>query len=155
MSEQQQTEPAKVEPQAGQEPETFDADYVKKLRAEAAKYRTEAKANADAAKRLADYEEAQKTEQQKLADRLEAVQQEAAAAKAEATRYRIATEYKLDEDGAKALEHIPTEDGMRSVAELLAARTASNGNRVRREGTTTKPGTDATRSFLRELTGQG
>src|SRR5699024_8202285 len=32
-------------------PETFDADYVKKLRQEAAKYRTEAKANADAAKK--------------------------------------------------------------------------------------------------------
>jgi hypothetical protein len=154
MSEQSADTPAPDAPEAP-EPETFDADYVKKLRAEAAKYRTEAKANADAAKRLSDYEEAQKTEQQKLADRLQAVQQEADAAKAEATRYRIATEFKLDEDGAKALEHIPTEDGMRQVAELLAARTASNGNRVRREGTTTQPGSDPLRGWLREVTGQG
>ena len=29
------------EPQAGDEPQTFSADYVKELRAEAAKYRTE------------------------------------------------------------------------------------------------------------------
>jgi hypothetical protein len=145
-----------ADPQPEPQPDPKPAkDEGTDWKAEARKWEQRAKENSSAAKRLADYEEAQKTEQQKLADRLEAVQQEAAAAKAEATRYRIATEYKLDEDGAKALEHIPTEDGMRSVAELLAARTASNGNRVRREGTTTKPGTDATRSFLRELTGQG
>lgn len=54
------------------ERQTFDAEYVKKLRAESAKHRTEAKANAEAARRLAELEEAQKTEQQKLAERAEA-----------------------------------------------------------------------------------
>jgi hypothetical protein len=44
---------------------TFDADYVGKLRAEAAKYRTEAKANADAAKRLAEIEDANRSETEK------------------------------------------------------------------------------------------
>ena len=64
--------PPQVEAPTAQdaEPKTFDAEYVQKLRQEAAKYRTEAKANADAAQRLAEYEEAQKTEAQKLADRL-------------------------------------------------------------------------------------
>ena len=61
----------------GAEPKTFDAEYVQKLRQEAAKYRTEAKANADAAKRLAEIEEAQKTEAQKLADRLAAAEKKA------------------------------------------------------------------------------
>ena len=51
------------------EPETFDADYVAKLRKEAADYRTKAKANADAAKRLAQLEDANKSETQKLTDR--------------------------------------------------------------------------------------
>ena len=47
--------PPQVEAPTAQdaEPKTFDADYVQKLRQEAAKYRTEAKANADAAQRLA------------------------------------------------------------------------------------------------------
>lgn len=65
------------------EPKVFDAEYVAKLRQEAAKYRTEAKANAEAAKRLAEIEEANKTEAQKLADRLKALEAENAAFKQE------------------------------------------------------------------------
>ena len=72
------------------EPKTFDADYVAKLRQEAAKYRTEAKANADAAKRLAEIEEAQKTEAQKLADRLAQAEAKAQAAELKALRSDIA-----------------------------------------------------------------
>ena len=72
------------------EPKTFDADYVAKLRQEAAKYRTEAKANADAAARLADIEEAQKTETQKLADRLAAAEKKAQDAELKALRSDIA-----------------------------------------------------------------
>lgn len=51
-----------------QQAKTFDADYVEKLRKEAAKYRTEAKANADAAKRLAEIEEANKSEIEKAVE---------------------------------------------------------------------------------------
>ena len=64
--------------------ESFDAEYVSKLRNEAAKYRTEAKANADAAAKLAAIEEANKTEAQKLADQLAAAKREASDAKREA-----------------------------------------------------------------------
>ena len=42
--------------------QTFDADYVAKIRAEAAKYRTEAKANAEAAKSQAAEDERLKAE---------------------------------------------------------------------------------------------
>ncbi|MCB0916872.1 MAG: hypothetical protein KDC23_14435, partial [Actinobacteria bacterium] len=47
------------EPQEGADGErkTFDAEYVAKLRKEAAAARVEAKANADAAKRLAEIDE--------------------------------------------------------------------------------------------------
>ena len=77
------------QPQDG-EPKTFDADYVSKLRAENAKYRTAAKANEDAAKRLAEYEEAQKSEAQKLADRLAAAEAKALAAELKALRADVA-----------------------------------------------------------------
>lgn len=68
----QQAGPADDLQQPQNEPETFDKDYVKKLREESAKYRTQAKENADAAKRLAEMEEAQKTESQRQAEALEA-----------------------------------------------------------------------------------
>lgn len=129
------------QPPEGQEPEskTFDAEYVDKLRKEAAKYRTEAKANADAATRLAAIEEAKKTEEQKAADRLAAVEAKATEAERRALRFEIASEFKLSPEDAKALEHVPSESGMREVAERLAARDAESkrtGNRVPREGST-------------------
>lgn len=54
--------------------QVFDAEYVKKLRDENAKYRTRAKANEDAAKRLAELEEAAKTAEQKQAERTAALE---------------------------------------------------------------------------------
>lgn len=81
------------EPQEGNEGQTtFDADYVKKLRDEAARYRTEAKANAEASKRLAELEESQKSEQQKLMERAEAAERERDEVRTEALRLRIAHE---------------------------------------------------------------
>lgn len=61
-------------PQEGDQEEKFDAEYVAKLRKEAAKYRTEARENAAAAKRLADIEESQKSELQKAIERAEAAE---------------------------------------------------------------------------------
>lgn len=85
------TEPTTTEtPQDGAKVETFDADYVSKLRKEAAQYRTEAKANADAAKRLAEIEEASKTEAQKLADRLAAAEAKVAESELKALRAEVA-----------------------------------------------------------------
>ena len=85
------TEPKTPEaPQDGQRVETFDAEYVSKLRSENAKYRTEAKANADAAAKLAAIEEASKTEAQKLADRLAAAEAKAAESELKALRAEVA-----------------------------------------------------------------
>ncbi|MCL2490757.1 MAG: hypothetical protein FWF36_08590 [Propionibacteriaceae bacterium] len=64
-------------PSTGEPPEpqqSFDADYVKKLRDEAARYRTEAKANANAAKELAALRDAQKSEAEKTADRIKSLE---------------------------------------------------------------------------------
>ncbi len=81
---------APTTPQEGAETKTFDADYVANLRKEAAKYRTEAKVNADAAKRLAEIEEASKTNEQKLADRLAAAEAKAQEAELKAMRAEVA-----------------------------------------------------------------
>lgn len=143
MSEQssetsEQTPPEGTEQQA--EGKTFDADYVEKLRKEAAKYRTEAKANSEAAKRLAEIEEASKTESQKNADRLAAAEREANDARRDALRYKIATELRLSDEDAEALSaDLSTEEGIRLVATRLAANTADRkkqGNHVAREGNT-------------------
>ncbi len=61
---QPQEQPQEGKPKA----ETFSADYVEKLRKEAATYRTRAQENANAAKRLAELEEQSKTETERLLD---------------------------------------------------------------------------------------
>ena len=162
MSEAVQEAPASdasTEPQGGeteQEPRTFDADYVANLRKEAAKYRTEARAGAEAQKRLAEIEEANKTEVQKAADRLKAAETEAIEARREASRYKIASEFNLSLDDAAALEHVATEDGMRLVAQRLAGvekDRKKQGNHVPREGTTSTAPEGDDRETVRRLFG--
>ena len=77
MSDQQNT-PAPDQPGAdsGSEPIAFDADYVQKLRQEAAKYRTEAKANhaklqelEPLAKKAQELEDAAKSDLEKLTEK--------------------------------------------------------------------------------------
>lgn len=110
------TPPVEAPPQDG-EPKTFDADYVRKLRDESAKYRTAAKANEDAAKRLAEIEEANKTEAQKLADRLAAAEAKALAAEVKALRSEIA-----QAKGVPAgLLTGSTEDELNAAADALLA----------------------------------
>lgn len=76
--------------QADGKQQKFDADYVAQLRAENAKYRTAAKANADAAKRLAAIEEANKTDQQKQTEALQKLQQENQQLKQDALKTQVA-----------------------------------------------------------------
>jgi len=113
---------APEEPQEGGEaqPTTFDADYVKKLRDEAAKYRTEAKANAEAAKRLAQFEESQKSEQQKLMERAEAAERERDQVRLEALRLRIAHEKGLTPKQAARLRGTSEEELAADADDLLA-----------------------------------
>lgn len=71
---EQAEEAQQEQSQEGESSKTFDADYVEKLRKENAKYRTEAKQNAAAAKRLTEIEESQKTELQKWQERAESAE---------------------------------------------------------------------------------
>lgn len=74
------------------EAKTFDAAYVSKLRTEAAEWRVKAQEGKAATTKLAELEESQKSEAQKLADRLAAAEQRATAAESKAERSRIAAE---------------------------------------------------------------
>lgn len=69
--------------QAPAQSETFDAEYVKQLRAEAAKWRTEAQA---AKVKVTEYEKAQMTEAEKLQAQAKAAQEAAEMAQAELRR---------------------------------------------------------------------
>ena len=160
MSEQAPTDPAApVEPQEGeQEPEVFDAEYVKKLRAEAAKHRTEARKNAEAAKRLAEIEEANKTEAQKAADALAAAQREAEQAKAEALRFRVASKFAVsDEDADLFLTGTDEETLTRQAQRLvgLVEERTKQGNNVPREGGNPPAAGDEMREFARNLFNRG
>lgn len=133
MSEQPNPTPEPVEdgaeqkPREGGEAKTFDEAYVKKLRDEAAKYRTEAKANADAAKRLAEIEEAQKSEAEKVADRLAQAEKAAEDARREALRFKIAAKFQVSDEDADLFLTGSDEETLTKQAERLAARNEEAG----------------------------
>jgi len=146
-------------PQVGEQDQakTFDADYVDKLRKEAARYRTEAKANADAAKRLAEIEDAQKSEAEKAAERIATLERQVADAEVAATRSRIASEYRIDAADADLFLTASDEEGLRAQAKRLTERDLDllkNGNRAPRGSQTNPPtGEDERRQFADFLTG--
>ena len=122
-------------------PEQSEIDWKAKAR----DWEKRAKENKLAAERLAQIEEASKTEAQRNADRLAAAEKAAEDARNDAARYQIAAEFSLSADESDALSHVSGVDGMRQVAELLAksradteAREAAQhkkaGNIVPREG---------------------
>ncbi|MBJ8342784.1 hypothetical protein JGU71_28230 [Antrihabitans sp. YC3-6] len=90
------------------------------MKAERDAARREAKANADAAKRLADFEESQKTEAQKIADRAAAAERERDDARAEGLRYKAAAKFGIDEDHFDLLG-TGDEDAIAGRAERLGA----------------------------------
>ncbi len=108
-----------VEPVQDREPAqpTFDADYVAKLRAENAKYRTAAKQNAEKASRLDEIEEAQKSESEKLQAKLDAAERRAAEAEQARLRAEIAQSKGVPAD----LLSGATEDELTASAERLLA----------------------------------
>jgi len=106
-------------PPEGGEAKTFDETYVKKLRDEAAKYRTEAKANAEAAARLKEFEDRDKTEAEKAAGRLTAAEQRAAEAESRALRLDVAFEKGLTPAQAKRLVGTSREDLEADADEIL------------------------------------
>lgn len=134
MSDPQPTEPTDVPATETQEPAaqaapnaepTAEVDHAaeaEKWKALSRKHEAQAKANAEAARRLAEIEEANKTEEQKRADREAALTEQNQALAAELARTRAAVKFGLNDDDLAALEGVPA-DKVEAVAARIAART--------------------------------
>ncbi len=143
MSEQQSAEvtgtesPATTEQQQAEQPKpTETVDFWKQKAREQEK---RAKENADAARRLAEIEESQKSEAEKAADRIRQLEQEADAARREALRFKVATKYGIGDEDADLFLTGSDEETLQKQAERLAARIDAQkkqGNTVPTEGRT-------------------
>lgn len=101
-----------------------------------------AKANAAAASELEGIKEANKTAEQKSADALVAAQSDAADARTEALRFRIASRYKVSDEDAELFLTGTDEETITRQAERLTGITEERrrqGNYVPTEGATTPP----------------
>jgi hypothetical protein len=87
-------------------------------KAEARKWETRAKADHEFANKWREYESSQKTEHEKLAEELAREKAEAAQAKAELLRLRIASEKGITGDATKLLKG-STQEELEAEAELL------------------------------------
>ncbi len=99
---------------------TFDAEYVSKLRAEAAKHRTEARAAQAKAKKFDEAEAAQKSDLQKAQEEAEQSKTELVAVQTELLRARIASEKSLPPALAQRLRGANAEE-MQADADVLIA----------------------------------
>lgn len=118
----------------------------------------QAKANADAARRLAEIEESQKTEAQKTADRLAAAEKDAADARAEALRLRIASKFGIGDEDADLFLSGTDEATLTRQAERLAGRETErkkSGNHVPREGSTPPASSNEMSEFRESLFNAG
>lgn len=126
MTEQQQAAPPEAakddeqKPQDGADVKTFTPEYVEKLRQEAAKYRVQAKDNAEKAQQFDALQEQQKTEQQRLEERAAAAEKTAQDSATEASRLRVALDKGLTPSQAKRLVGTTEEELAADADELLA-----------------------------------
>lgn len=128
-------------------------------KAEAKKWESRAKENKGAADKLAEIEEANKTEAQKNAERLAAAEKTAADATRSALKFKIAAKFQIGDEDADLFLSGTDEDTLTKQAERLSQRVEDRkkqGNHVPREGA---PPSSAAPSdelaFARELFGTG
>lgn len=119
------TAAAQAGPDSTDEPKVYDADYVRKLRDEAAKYRTQARENSAAATRLAELEESQKSEIQKANERAEVAERALVAKEAEALRLTVAARHGITGDHLDLLsgaDEAELEAKAKKLAALIAPK---------------------------------
>lgn len=153
------TEPSGDTPPAEQfTPITSQDDLNKvisdRLARERAKYADYRDLKAKASK-LDELEAANKTESEKAAERLSAAEREAAEARADSLRFRIAAKFEVSEEDADLFLTGTDEETLTRQAKRLTDRTAEKkkaGNHVPREGTSTAPAQgDPLREFTEQL----
>lgn len=109
---------AKSDDSTGNEPaKTFDEAYVKELRAEAAKYRTEAK---NASARVEEFESANQSELEKLTGKLTKTEERAKAAETALTRFKVAAEKEIPADALDLLSGTTREELEASADKILS-----------------------------------
>lgn len=107
------------------------------------------------AARLDQLEEAQKSAEEKAAEREAAALKRAADAEAKALRREVALENNLSKDDAALLDTVNDEDAVRALAKRLAADAKrKSGNYVPSEGNNQPAPADERRAFVRRLTGR-
>lgn len=110
--------------------------------AEARKWEKRAKENRSAAEKLAEIEEASKTEAQKLAERAEAAEKALADAQAESLRLSVIAKHSIPEDyqefvsGSTEEELVAKAEKVKKLIEAQAAATPTRHTAVPGEGTT-------------------
>jgi hypothetical protein len=138
----QEPKPAAEEPQ----PKVDEIDWKAKAR----EWEKRAKENKSAAEKLAEIEEANKSEVQKASDRLAAAERERDQARVEGLRFKVAVKHGISEEDAELFLTGSDEEALTRQAQRLTAREAEReaalqaaeaerkkrGNHVPREGTT-------------------
>lgn len=114
-------EPAAAENNGNGDPETFDREYVQKLRQESARYRTEAKEAETLRKRVKEIEDAEKSDLERTQTRAETAEHERDQAQVELLRLRVAAKHSIPEDLIDLVSGT-TEDEINDRAERLAKR---------------------------------
>lgn len=130
MSEQPTNAPEATASAAGHDPapaapERSEQESVEHWRNMAREQERRAKANADAAKRLAELEDRDKSEQQRAADARAAAERERDDARAESLRYKAAATHKIGPDYFDLLGN-GTEDEITARAERLGTLLAKD-----------------------------
>jgi hypothetical protein len=124
-------------------------------KAEARKWEQRAKENKTAADRLAELEEANKSEIQKATDKAAAAEKAAETAKAEALRWKVAAKHGISDEDADLFLTGTDEETLTKQAERLTERVTDRkkkSNHVPREGSTPRePAEDEMRAFTRNL----
>lgn len=140
MSEESTAEVTETETAATESQETETTkptETVEFWKAKAREQEKRAKDNAQAAKRLAEIEEANKSEAEKAADRIKALEADAEKARTEAMRFKVASKYGIGDEDADLFLTGSDEESLTRQAERLAARAEERrkqGNHVASEG---------------------
>ncbi len=157
MSEQT-ADGAATEPQAETEQQQKPTETVDFWKQKAREQEKRAKDNADAAKRLGEIQDAQKSETEKVADRIAKAEAEVASVPAKvaaALRSYLVALHEIDPGDAELLETVTEPDLLlKHVARLAAGRESDRKkktNVVPREGQASSAADTEERAFAREL----
>lgn len=131
MSNEQAEQASTTEPESTPAPDTTpdtastDTDDLAKWKAMARKHEAQAKANAEAARRLAELEDAQKTETQRLVERAEKAERELLEARTTALIARAAKKYGIPDELTDFLSGAASEEDIEAKAARLAESIAA------------------------------